>query len=655
MSMVFISHASEDAGLATAIEQLLREVTNGALNVRNSSSEDVAARIAVGDDWLAWIHDQVKNTDTTVVLLTARSVANRWVLWETGAIWGAASAFGKKDTLLPVCVGIPMSDIPEPLQRIQAANVSSEVGIHQFLLRLIEGTLSNNKAQQCQSFVRLGQKKGFGEYFKAVENYISSQATLFDYADVLRSLLESKQLQQSSYKHKPTLALAYSQYLERVTERIKSWQDRPLVVPSPEYPHYLIRFQEVLKVRVDAVAFVDDVERFWARRLGHQILESSDRGRTRRVFAIRNEHDLRDYAIFLSEHSQKYDVRVISVDEIRTRHSDFARDFSILSTSDTDRVLARYVNDRHDIGIEFTSDFADTNLHINAFEHIWESAFPVTNSPNLDVLVESVFAGPRLEMSRYIEVEKYDLHEEKHPYYIEMMEMMIRLCEQFRNSEFTKVLEMGAGTGHLTKRLVETFSTSGRVTAMEYDSKCYSFLIGKREIRSHASHCEIIHADSRLYDPPGKFDLILSSFADHHIVRSEIEADEYFSNIKRNLHSGASFVVGDEFLPQHSILDEKGNASAILAYHGHIIDEARVMRELAPNSEKCGYDILMELEKEAMESGLRKEGDFKVSLSNYLLRLERNGLRYDEPIPIGPLDESLRNRVGGIYVIRAYI
>jgi hypothetical protein len=79
-----------------------------------------------------------------------------------------------------------------------------------------------------------------------------------------------------------------------------------------------------------------------------------------------------------------------------------------------------------------------------------------------------------------------------------------------------------------------------------------------------------------------------------------------------------------------------------------------------PGANKNLYDGLIQLETEAMDSGVRgvkdpylpTSGDFKVSIAHFRKRIEQAGLRTIKITPIGPKDESVRASVGGIYVIQ---
>ncbi|MEL6438417.1 MAG: class I SAM-dependent methyltransferase [Cyanobacteria bacterium J06621_8] len=239
-----------------------------------------------------------------------------------------------------------------------------------------------------------------------------------------------------------------------------------------------------------------------------------------------------------------------------------------------------------------------------------------------------------------------------------------RLAEESKPNTLIKVLEFGAGTGILSGDILECFKSfdknnvKGRLLSMEYDSVYADYLLKKYD---NELEFTFLQEDSKVYDPPGKFDLIYSSFADHHIIRNEKNAREYFSNIQINLHQGSKYIVGDEFLPEHDYKNPQERIKALKKYHSHIIDKANDDYNMANDSKnRALIQELIELENEALESGIRavenpddpNSGDFKVSLKHYQERLKGTGLKIvGEPTRIGPQDDALSEEVGGIYVI----
>jgi cyclopropane fatty-acyl-phospholipid synthase-like methyltransferase len=71
----------------------------------------------------------------------------------------------------------------------------------------------------------------------------------------------------------------------------------------------------------------------------------------------------------------------------------------------------------------------------------------------------------------------------------------------------------------------------------------------------------------------GLFDVVVSSFADHHIKPTD--KGRYFRNVTDNMKPGGLFLVGDEFLPEHDQSDVNAHKAALERYHNHIIEIAR--------------------------------------------------------------------------------
>lgn len=162
------------------------------------------------------------------------------------------------------------------------------------------------------------------------------------------------------------------------------------------------------------------------------------------------------------------------------------------------------------------------------------------------------------------------------------------------------------------------------------------------KFRNPDSLVTIYHEDRRTFDPPDKFDYIFSSFADHHIKKED--KDKYFDNIKANLKPHGLLIVGDDFIREHDSNDREDRDSALRDYHNHIIQIA----------EQDGELILAELEREALKSGLEEKGDFKVSCQQYEEFLRQAGFEFLS-YPIGPSDDLLRSRIGGVFVYKAWL
>lgn len=76
---VFLSHAYADLELARRIRNVLSHHLSFAVFLR----EDLSA----GEGWQSKLREKLESTDVFLPLLTPNSVADSWVLQETGAAW----------------------------------------------------------------------------------------------------------------------------------------------------------------------------------------------------------------------------------------------------------------------------------------------------------------------------------------------------------------------------------------------------------------------------------------------------------------------------------------------------------------------------------------------------------------------------------------
>jgi hypothetical protein len=77
---VFLSHAMADRALAQRVIKLLSTHSNS----RVFTNEDIKP----GERWQTKLLKRLENADVFVALLTPNSIADSWLLQETGAAWG---------------------------------------------------------------------------------------------------------------------------------------------------------------------------------------------------------------------------------------------------------------------------------------------------------------------------------------------------------------------------------------------------------------------------------------------------------------------------------------------------------------------------------------------------------------------------------------
>ena len=109
MSLLFISHAAQDAPIAEFIEAQVRRLVTGVEVFRTSRT----GQILPGDEWFGVVTEHLRKADEFLVLVTPNSVSRPWMWFEAGAAWMTSRP------MVPVTVGLSKDSVPEPLRFFQ--------------------------------------------------------------------------------------------------------------------------------------------------------------------------------------------------------------------------------------------------------------------------------------------------------------------------------------------------------------------------------------------------------------------------------------------------------------------------------------------------------------------------------------------------------
>lgn len=615
-----------------------------------------------GTRWSTDIARELEGSSIGILCVTRENINSPWMLFEAGAL----SKSLEKSHVCPMLFGITNTDLAGPLKQFQTtAFDKSEV---KQLLTVINNQIPEGKL--AAKTLETVFEKWWPDLDEKVNSILSKVLRPKDELDsishdmVKRIIdLPDNPLLQSN----PWMRKILSMSLRRAFESINTGSRH--VIPAVHYPMYLDEFQQKHNARVRALAFLEREEFFWLLELGNMLAKHAHH-ESQRIFIFDNVDQLEKYQEILRLHALKYKVFAISRDTI-AKIIPVSKDFSIIMDKEDKQqaVLAEYDSSQTVTVVRFDFDQGLINHHLGLLDEVQRAAVEIPRSDKVfdksqrDGLRNNIF-GPffvqytrlPVEMSEYISVADYDQHEEKHAYYIDMLSEIIDiLLKNRKQRSMTKcrILEFGAGTGILSTRLASI--SNSEIHVVEIDWACYQVLVGKfrqngakqlevsADNRQHRfempnGNSVVTHnEDSRFYNPVGSYDYIVTSFADHHIKASDKQL--YFANVKQNLNEGALFIVGDEFLREHDPTDENAWRDAVLAYHGHIIEIALTH----------GETELANLERQAMQSGLDRRGDFKLSLTQYVAQLQSSGFKVESRC-IGPSDTSL---TGGVYVCTA--
>jgi len=229
------------------------------------------------------------------------------------------------------------------------------------------------------------------------------------------------------------------------------------------------------------------------------------------------------------------------------------------------------------------------------------------------------------EMSLSINTKDYDSAEETHPFYQEMVQEMLA---QLKKHKKTKILELGAGTGLFTKKLLKIPGI--KIDALEIDEECFAYL--KKKI--NGKNINLIEGDAVTYSKPGYYGAVVSCFAHDH-TSSFKNRLVFAENLAKNLSKGGVYIVGQEIISEFK--NKEGRRKALREFQGYIVWKAI----------QDGHEKVAGLELDSLKAAVEEKGDWKRHMKMFEEEMEHAGLKEIFRKKIGPLD---RENIGGVYV-----
>lgn len=119
--LVFISHITEESGLAKIISEEIKKSYLGMLDTFVSSDGE---SLPAGGRWLDTIDRALAASAIQISLCSPQSVKRPWINFEAGASWI------RRIPVVPLChSGLKKSGLPVPLSMLQAADATNEVDL----------------------------------------------------------------------------------------------------------------------------------------------------------------------------------------------------------------------------------------------------------------------------------------------------------------------------------------------------------------------------------------------------------------------------------------------------------------------------------------------------------------------------------------------
>ncbi len=178
---IFISLTHRDTKIAEALSKAIKEIFGELFVINYSTSKELVGGIRGGSDWFKWIVEQVKGCDIALVLVTPNSVQKPWIMWESGAVYGAAVATGDEELnkVRPLVYQLRSEEIPSPIKdsKTQYRYGDREEDINRLMWELVDsyrGELSGDALRSAA----LGLDKSVETYLKQVDEALLNAPAL---------------------------------------------------------------------------------------------------------------------------------------------------------------------------------------------------------------------------------------------------------------------------------------------------------------------------------------------------------------------------------------------------------------------------------------------------------------------------------------------
>ena len=139
---IFLSHAASDATHAAVLaDEIRKRVTKAEVFVASQPGQNQTE-----DKWLEAVETRLEGFDAYIILLSNESIEERWVWFETGAIWFD----DRKRILLVAAAGLDHEKIPHPLSARRALDLQNQAHVRQFF-RDLNVDITDTEAESIAS------------------------------------------------------------------------------------------------------------------------------------------------------------------------------------------------------------------------------------------------------------------------------------------------------------------------------------------------------------------------------------------------------------------------------------------------------------------------------------------------------------------------
>lgn len=222
-----------------------------------------------------------------------------------------------------------------------------------------------------------------------------------------------------------------------------------------------------------------------------------------------------------------------------------------------------------------------------------------------------------INYSSYSDVDLFHEFHENHVFKPESTEYIKKLLKKFFGNKKIQLLEIGAGTGHHTKRLSVLSNAVILSTEpdAEYFAKLKEYLKEKKNVKVKKAKAETLKLNK-------KFDAVLGFDSHHHIPFKNRK--KFLNSMKNLLKKNGLYILEDEFIEDYS--NEKQRVSALKKLHNFVIMDSLRKKNFA----------LAHLEKIFLQQSIAEQGEYKTSTNKFEKELKENSFELIHKKHIGP-------------------
>lgn len=162
------------------------------------------------------------------------------------------------------------------------------------------------------------------------------------------------------------------------------------------------------------------------------------------------------------------------------------------------------------------------------------------------------------------------------PYYNQIYDILIDSIP-FQENDEIEILDIGCGTGTLAKILKEKFPNS-HVTCLDFSKNMIK--IARIKLSNYKNDIDFLVGDFSKFDLSKKYDVIVSSFALHHIP-SDNQKIQLYKDVFHNLNTNGVFLNADLVLGSNKHIKNL-NSKKWKEHITRYFNEIEVLNELLP-------------------------------------------------------------------------